>query len=50
MFQFYENDCEITIEINPNDINEEYLSELKRQKSIESALECKVLMITFLKL
>lgn len=32
MFQFYENDCEITIEINPNDINEKYLSELKKTK------------------
>lgn len=32
MFQFDENDCEITIEINPNDVNEDYINELKKTK------------------
>ena len=32
MFKFDENDCEITIEINPNDVNEKYLTRLKSTK------------------
>lgn len=32
MFKFCENDCEITIEVNPNDINEKYLQKLKKTK------------------
>ena len=30
MFKFCRTDCEITIEINPNDVNEEYLQKLKK--------------------
>ena len=32
MFKYCENNCEITMEINPNDINEEYLKKLKKTK------------------